>query len=118
MEPRRPQHPARDRTGACRPPPQPPSRCTRFLARLDAHLAGLANEQARRTFLDRQLEAWQRRYGRFISTHGAGQSIVDGTDAPQAADFLVTIAALAARRRLLGNRRRPAHKRPANASAM
>jgi hypothetical protein len=118
MKPRRPQHPARDRTGAGRAAPEPPGRCTRFLARLDAHLARLTDEQARRTFLDRQLEAWQRRYGRFISAHGAGESIGDGADAPQAADFLVTIAALAARRRALGNRQRPAHNRPANASAM
>ena len=91
----------------------PSSPVKRFLARLDAHLAALADEQARRTFLDRQLQAWQRRYGRFISTHGACESIGDPADPPQAADFLVTIAALAARRRALEN-----HSRPANASAM
>jgi hypothetical protein len=113
MEPHRHHHPARDRTRAGRPIPEPPGRSARFLSRLDAHLAALADEQARRTFLDRQLEAWQRRYGRFISTRGASESVGHPADPPQAADFLVTIAALAARRRALGG-----HNRPAKASAM
>ncbi len=69
----------------------------RFLARLDMHLATLANNGARAAFIKGQLEAWQRRYARFIATQGASETVTDAADPPQAADFLLTIAALAAR---------------------
>jgi hypothetical protein len=108
MEPHRHRQPARHPT---RPPgdpiPEQPGRCARFLARLDPHLAGLASDGARRSFIERQLEAWQRRYGRFVATQGACEGAVDTADPPQAADFLLTIAALAARRRALAQRDQP-----------
>ena len=73
-------------------------RTTRFIARVDAHLATLADHAARRAFLDRQLEGWERRYAGFMATEGEAEPTADPTDPPQAADFLLTITALAARR--------------------
>ena len=58
----------------------------------------LADQAARRDFLDRQIEGWQRRYARFITTEGDSEPILIPTDPPQAADFLLTIAGLMARR--------------------
>ena len=72
-------------------------RATRFLARLDEHLPTLADDAARRAFLDRQLEGWECRYARFIATEGASEPAADSADPPQAADFLLTIAGLAQR---------------------
>jgi hypothetical protein len=68
-----------------------PDRALRFLARLDRHLPTLADQAARRDFLDRQIEGWQRRYARFITTEGDSEPILIPTDPPQAADFLLTI---------------------------
>ena len=75
-----------------------PERALRFLARLDRHLLTLADQAARRDFLDRQLEGWQRRYARFIATEGDSEPIIIPADPPQAADFLLTIVGLMARR--------------------
>ena len=83
---------------------QSSDRATRFIARLDGHLRTLADDAARRAFLDCQLEGWEHRYARFIATEGASEPAVDPADPPQAADFLLTITALAARRDALGNR--------------
>jgi aminoglycoside phosphotransferase (APT) family kinase protein len=77
-------------------------RAGRFIARLDAHLPTLCDDPARRAFLDRQLAGWEHRYARFLATEGASEPAADPTDPPQAADFLLTIAALAARRIALG----------------
>jgi hypothetical protein len=79
-------------------------RASRFLARLDTHLPIIADRPARRAFLDRQLEGWERRYARFIATQGASEPAADPADPPQAADFLLTIVGLAARRIALGGR--------------
>jgi hypothetical protein len=73
----------------------------RFLARLDTQLPIIADLRSRRAFLDRQLEGWERRYARFIATEGASEPAADALDPPQAADFLLTIVGLAARRRAL-----------------
>jgi hypothetical protein len=78
-------------------------RAARFLARLDSHLPGLVGHSTRRAFLDGQLDGWERRYARFISTEGASEPAVDEADPPQAADFLLTITGLAARRAKLGD---------------
>jgi len=78
------------------------SRAARFLARVDDRLLGLADDAARRGFLDRQLAGWEHRYARFIATEGASEPIVDPADPPQAGDFLLTITGLAARRIELG----------------
>jgi hypothetical protein len=79
-------------------------RAARFLARLDRHLSLLADEPARCGFLERQLEGWEHRYARFVATDGASEPVRDPADPPQASDFLLTIAGLAARRSVLGAR--------------
>ena len=77
-------------------------RASRFIARVDAHLPTLCDDAARRAFLDRQLEGWEYRYARFLATEGASEPPADPADPPQAADFLLTITALAALRSALG----------------
>jgi hypothetical protein len=76
-------------------------RTSRFIARVDAYLPTLADDAARRAFLDGQLEGWEQRYARFVATQGASEFAADADDPPQAADFLLTISALAARRSAL-----------------
>jgi hypothetical protein len=88
------------------PAGKPPDRSQRFLARLDAHLPTIANAATRRAFLDQQIGGWEHRYARFIATDGASEPVIDPADPPQAADFLLTIMGLAARRDALGNHRR------------
>jgi len=73
-------------------------RASRFLARLDTQLPIISDQLARRAFLDRQIEGWERRYARFIATDGASEPVANPADPPQAADFLLTIIGLAARR--------------------
>jgi hypothetical protein len=73
-------------------------RASRFLARLDTELPIISDQLARRAFLDRQIEGWERRYARFIATDGASEPVANPADPPQAADFLLTIIGLAARR--------------------
>jgi hypothetical protein len=88
--------------------PRPP-RSERFLARLDAHLPTIEDPVARRAFLDRQMGGWEHRYVRFIATDGTSEPVIDPADPPQAADFLLTIMGLAARRSALGkHQRKPA----------
>jgi hypothetical protein len=79
-------------------------RAKRFIARVDAHLPTLSDDAARRAFLDRQLEGWEQRYARFLATEGASEFATDTHDPPHAAEFLLTITALAARRIALGGR--------------
>ena len=74
------------------------SRAARLLARVDAALATFPTSKARRRFLDRQVEAWERRYSRFLASEGASEGVLHPADPPQAADFLLTIAGLARRR--------------------
>jgi len=83
-------------------------RTRRFIARIDAHLPRLADDRARRAFLARQLEGWECRYARFIATQGASEFSASTRDPPHAADFLLTITALAARAAALGQTRRRA----------
>jgi hypothetical protein len=80
-------------------------RAARFIARLDGHLRTLADDLARRAFLESQVEGWEYRYARFIATEGASEPVANPADPPQAADFLLTITALAARRDALGSPR-------------
>ena len=79
-------------------------RARRFIARVDAHLPTLCDDAARRVFLDRQLEGWEHRYARFLATEGASEPAANPTDPPHAAEFLLTITALAARRIALAGR--------------
>jgi hypothetical protein len=81
------------------------NRVARFVVRLDAYLPRLKDDAARRTFLDRQLEGWERRYARFVLTEGESEPFADSANRPQAFDFLLTIAAVAARRDALNERR-------------
>src|SRR5262245_59289069 len=69
-------------------------RTRRFIARVDAYLPTLADDAARRAFLDGQLEGWEHRYARFAATQGASEFAASTGDPPQAADFLLTISAL------------------------
>jgi hypothetical protein len=80
----------------------PSRRADRFLARLDRHLPTLADRAMRRAFLDRQLAGWEYRYARFVASEGASEPVGSAADPPQAADFLLTITGLAARRIALG----------------
>ncbi|HEY7664205.1 MAG TPA: hypothetical protein VH934_13895 [Xanthobacteraceae bacterium] len=80
-------------------------RAARFIARVDAHLPSLKDDAARRRFLDRQLDGWERRYARFVSSEGESEFFADATNPPQAADFLLTIAEVAARRDTLARRK-------------
>ena len=77
-------------------------RASRFIARVDAYLPTLAHDGERRAFLDRQLEGWEHRYARFLATEGASEFAANPGDPAHAADFLLTITALAARRLALG----------------
>jgi hypothetical protein len=88
------------------PTGQPPERSQRFLARLDAHLTTIAVPAARRAYLDRQIDGWEHRYARFIATDGASEPVTDAADPPQAADFLLTIMGLTARRNALRDHQR------------
>jgi hypothetical protein len=72
----------------------------RFFARLDAYLSTISDAAARRTFLDRQIDGWEWRYARFIESDGSSEPGSVAGDPPQAADFLLTITGLAARRNL------------------
>src|SRR6516225_7553693 len=76
----------------------PPSRAARLLDRVDAVLATFRTNKARRRFLDQQVEAWERRYSRFLASEGASEGVLHLADPPQAADFLLTIAGLERRR--------------------
>jgi hypothetical protein len=85
---------------------KPERRCSvdrtrRFIARVDAYLPTLADDAARCAFLDGQLAGWEHRYARFVATQGASEFAANAGDPPQAADFLLTLSALAARRRAL-----------------
>ena len=79
-------------------------RASRFLSRLDEHLRMLADDAARRAFLFRQQAGWEHRYARFVATDGASEVAASPADPPQAADFLITITGLAARRIALDER--------------
>jgi hypothetical protein len=79
-------------------------RVTRFIARVDAHLPTLKDDIARRDFLDQQLDGWEHRYARFLATEGECEPVRVANDPPQAADFLLAITELAARRSALDER--------------
>jgi hypothetical protein len=101
---------------AAHPPAnRPPDRSRRFLARLDAHLPTIPDPASRRAFLDRQIDGWEHRYACFIATEGASEPVLDPADPPQAADFLLTIMGLTARRNALGDQRRKTNMPDSNA---
>jgi hypothetical protein len=85
-------------TGSSAATRDPGWRAARLLDRVDAVLATFPTSKARRRFLDQQIEAWERRYSRFLASEGALEIVLHPADPPQAADFLLTIAGLARRR--------------------
>jgi hypothetical protein len=80
---------------------RPSDRAARFVARVDDYLPRLGNAAARRAFLQAQIEAWERRYARFIASEGRSEVVTDAADPPAATDFLLTITGLAARKSAL-----------------
>jgi hypothetical protein len=52
------------------------------------------------------IEDWEKRYARFVATEGRSEPVADAADPPDAADFLLTLTALATRRQALDTRRR------------
>lgn len=72
-------------------------RSTRFLARVDAHLATVQVPLSRQRFLEQQLLGWHRAYARFVSTEGASEPETKADDPPHCSDFLLTITGLRAR---------------------
>lgn len=72
-------------------------RTERYSARLDAHLATLPNDTARRAFLDREMETWEQRYNDFQMRVGAGSIEITG-DHATAHDYLLTITEIGTRR--------------------
>jgi hypothetical protein len=73
------------------------SRAERFLDRVDAALPAMTPAEQRK-FLDRLSEGWEQRYRIFVRSHGRTEYSADPRDPITAADFLNTIAGLAARR--------------------
>jgi hypothetical protein len=64
-----------------------------FAKRLDAYLATLTSDAAKRVFLTGEARKWEARYRTFVRTGGAihgKPSPIYGQ--PQATDFLITIA--------------------------
>jgi hypothetical protein len=91
-----------DRLAVANPMPREGcARPSRFFGRIDAYLPALPDDEARRMFLDRQIEGWECRYSRFLASDGASEPAADPADPPHAADFLLTIEGLARRRGLL-----------------
>ncbi|MFL6797444.1 MAG: hypothetical protein ACJ8F3_08525 [Xanthobacteraceae bacterium] len=74
------------------------SRTDRFLCRIDRHLPTLPDRASRCAFLDGQLAGWEHRYACFVGSEGASEPAREA-EPVQAADFLMTITGLAARRR-------------------
>jgi hypothetical protein len=70
-----------------------PAHSERYLKRVDAHLKTL-NKTARREFLTRQINTWERRYSSFLTDDSP---LIPSTTYPDAADYLLTIAGLAVR---------------------
>jgi hypothetical protein len=74
------------------------SRADRFLARVGQQIAGLDGVQ-RAAFLDNQLLRWERKYAAWRYSHGTSEFTAAGAEPIVAADFVLTIAGLAAIRR-------------------
>jgi hypothetical protein len=72
----------------------------RYFARVDAHLPTLADDAARRRFLQREITKWENLYGEFYATEG------DSAPGADAADFLLTILGLVLRRDALDGKAR------------
>lgn len=64
--------------------------CDRYRARLDEKLAELADNRARRAFLDREFDRWERLFNRWI---GEPEILPNA----HAADFAITLADISTR---------------------
>jgi hypothetical protein len=69
-----------------------PSRTDRYIARVKEHLLTLSNDEARRVFLNTQVDSWEERYRQFRTGEGTP------TPGATAFDYVETIAALGALR--------------------
>jgi hypothetical protein len=78
-------------------PAAPASRADRFLSRVDAALPAMTPAEQLK-FLDRLSVTWEARYRAFVRTEGKSEHYTDPRDPVSAADFLLTIIGLAARR--------------------
>lgn len=76
--------------------PQPTNRSKRFCKRLDAELAALPNDEARREFLKIQLGSWFERYRAWALAVDSGRLEPKAGD-PDAFDYLITISDIRAR---------------------
>jgi len=74
------------------------SRADRFLARVDAALPAMTPAEQRK-FLYHLTAGWEERYRDFIRTDGKSEHYTNPRDPVSAADFTLTLAGLAARRR-------------------
>ena len=73
------------------------SRADRYLQGVDAALPAMTPSKQRK-FLDRLSEGWEQRYRIFVSSHGRTEYSADPRDPVTAADFMLTLTGLAARR--------------------
>jgi hypothetical protein len=71
-----------------------PTRTSRYMRRVEAHLPVLHDDSARRDFISREMDKWEERYARFVATEGDSHRSGDDSDQPSAFDFTETIAAL------------------------
>lgn len=72
-------------------------RTDRYFARLDAHLATLADDQARVELLEAQRGRFEWEYGAFLSKLENEDEEAARSDGPDVYDYVLTIAELSAR---------------------
>jgi hypothetical protein len=75
-----------------------PGPCERYRTRLDAHLATLPNDAARRAFCDREHAKWVDRYESFQRAVDRGEDVAGAT----AWDFQITLCDVEHRRAKYG----------------
>lgn len=87
---------------ALHPPPAPVSTRTVFYCRrMDAHLATLPDDAARRRWLSKELVNWTALYERFCDMVNSGKCVDQGTDVPDVYDYLFTLCEISTRRERL-----------------
>lgn len=77
--------------------PKSTDRSERYCARLDEHLATLANDRARYGFLVRELANWQERYRVWAAGIDSGRIPLYSADGPTANDYILTITEIGTR---------------------
>jgi hypothetical protein len=64
------------------------------MTRVKALLPALASDAARRNFISCEIDKWEERYTRFVTTEGESHRPSDAPDQPTAFDFVETLTAL------------------------